>query len=454
MNKPKKIFVLDTNVLLHDPKCLEAFGEHDIVIPHICIQELDEKKAGQKQINANAREVSRYLDALPDILHGSPTEGGGTIKVKMFIEQDEIPETFPLSIRANMAKPDNIILATAFVLHKKEIENSKKGRVGKRVVLVSKDTNVRLLGKAFNIETEDYLKDKVFKDIFTGIETIHVGQNVLDIFFEQKSIPMEMLDVDRNELFPNQFIELKANASGYGIFSGNQIKGLIPCPRSLPIHPKNPQQKMAVHALIEKNFKLVSLLGKAGTGKTLLALAAAIYGYKEKYYQSIHVSRPIVPMGHDLGYLPGKISRKLAPWTQPIYDNLAFILQKNKMPSEGEWKDQGDLNEIAAMEAKGILNVEPITYIKGRSMPEIFYIIDEAQNLTPREIKTIITRAGDNTKIVLTGDIEQIDHPYLDQRSNGLSYVINKFADQDISAHITLTKTERSELAEIAANIL
>ncbi len=437
----KKVFVLDTNVLLHDPMSICHFQEHDIVIPIVVIEEIDTFKKDQTEIGRNARAVSRQLDKLRrdgSLSRGVIMEGGGTLTV------DVTPHPLDLGLAAlDKHKADNQILACA--LGQLKVRKEK-------VVMVSKDTNLRIKADALGLQAEDYTTDRVAVDeLYTGTAIWDVDPVKMDMLFDGGLVP----DEDRS-LNPNQFVTLvdRTNDTHTALGRFYASDGRIhPLKRvEMPpwgVKPRNREQQFALELLLDDSVQVVTLLGKAGTGKTLLAIAAGLQQVvDEERFNKLLVSRPVMPMGRDLGFLPGDISEKLRPYMQPIYDNLDFIVAANM-----EQRRRSSMTP-AQLEEGGYMSVEPLTYIRGRSIPNQYIIVDEAQNLTPHEVKTILTRAGDGTKIVLTGDPFQIDNPYVDASTNGLSYLAEHFKHLDIAGHVTLVKGERSKMAELASNLL
>ena len=437
----KKTYVLDTNVLLHDPLSLFQFEEHDVVIPAIVLEELDGKKRNMDEVGRNARETSRVLDQLRTMgkLHdGVPLENGGRLFVEIGHEQQV---DIPFDVMTN----DNRILLVALKLMKQHEHDANH-----KVVVVSKDILVRVKADAIGIDAEDYLTDHIVDttNLYAGYREIEVDQSLIDEFYKVRQLPTSALT--KQVLYPNSFVVLKSNVSKASALA--VVDSLQPIVRPLAldadhiwgIHPRNVQQRMALDLLLRDDIPFVTLLGKAGTGKTLLALAAGLSLVEdEQRYNKLVVARPVVPMGNDIGYLPGEMEEKLRPWMQPIYDNLEFLFSANSKDELG--------NILAGMKS---IQLEALTYIRGRSMPDQFIIIDEAQNLTKHEIKTILTRVGENSKIVLVGDPYQIDHPYLDEYSNGLSYAVERFKGQNVFGHVQLVKGERSSLARLAADLL
>ena len=439
----KKIFVLDTNVLIHSPQSMFSFAEHRVVIPIVVIEEIDQFKKGVDEKSRNARQIGRYLDSLRkhgSLQDGVKTEHGGTIQITVNNEvTDAASRLFFLD------RNDNLIIGTALYFKQKYPKSS--------VTLVSKDANVRIKADCVGINAENYETDNIkFEELYTGWESHEVEPAVFAELDEKKFIANTF-----GELYPNEFVRIinKDNAeisrnlrynsihkSLYGLqnYNKQEIFG---------IKSRNFEQEMAFDLLLDDNVKLVSLSGKAGTGKTLLAMAAGLHKVvEEERYSRLVISRPIFPMGKDLGYLPGSKQEKFNPWMQPVYDNMDILLSAHEENPGSKGKKKPSLNDFLDY---GFLELEPLTYIRGRSLPDQFIIIDEAQNLTPHEMKTIITRAGENTKLVLTGDPYQIDIPYLDSQSNGLSVAVEKLKQEIMIGHVTLEKGERSKLAELAA---
>ncbi|SLL30203.1 PhoH family protein [Niallia sp. FSL W8-0635] len=440
-----KIYVLDTNVLLQDPYSIFSFSDNDVVIPAVALEEVDSKKRYMDEIGRNARQISRLIDNLREAgkLHDKiPLENGGTIRIELNHRSfHELQEIFVEKTN------DNRILAVAKNL---SIEESKKEN-GRTVILVSKDTLVRVKADAIGLMSEDFLSDRVVEneDLYTGFMDVQVTIDVLNRFYENGQLPIT--EIGNGMYYPNQFLILKdilgSSSSALAIVDSSRkyIKKLVFDHEHIwGIRPRNVQQTMAIEMLLKKDMPLVTLIGKAGTGKTLLALASGLMQTEDfGDYKKLLVARPIVPMGKDLGFLPGEKEEKLRPWMQPIFDNLEYLFNTKK---------PGELEAILA--GMGSIEVEALTYIRGRSIPDQFIIIDEAQNLTKHEVKTILTRVGEGSKIVLMGDPEQIDHPYLDAFNNGLSYVVERFKDQPIAGHVKLVKGERSSLAQLAADLL
>lgn len=439
----RKTFVLDTNVILHDSSCLTQFKEHAIVIPIVVLEELDQFKKGNQSINHHAREFLRSLDALiGDAVFDSGVPIGpahGTVRIQL--ERELHPD---LHSNFNRSKPDHQVLNCAYLLAREPAAGP--------VILVSKDVNLRLKAKAVGLSSQDYTTDHVrdVSRLYTGKRVVeNLDPELIDALFAGSGFASERLAVDVPLIANEHLILRNHQKSALARFDARQgLVKRVGRGAVYGISPRNAEQSFALHALCNPDIPLVTLSGKAGTGKTLLALAAALE--QRKHYRQIFLARPIVPLSNkDMGYLPGEIDDKLKPYMQPIFDNLGVIT--NHDPN-GERRPPSQ--HIQQMLDDEKLVVSPLSYIRGRSLHRIFFIVDEAQNLTPHEIKTIITRAGEGTKIVFTGDIFQIDHPYLDAQSNGLSYLIEKMQGEVLYAHVNLEKGERSELAQLASDLL
>ncbi|MEK5082230.1 PhoH family protein [Bacillus sp. FSL H8-0515] len=440
-----KIYVLDTNVLLQDPNAIFSFEENEVVIPAVVLEEVDSKKRYMDEVGRNARHVSKLIDALRQKgrLHEQvPLDTGGTLRIELNHRSfHQLQEIFIEKTN------DNRILAVAKNLSLEE-ETKEDGRP---VILVSKDVLVRVKADAIGLLAEDFLNDRVVDndEMYSGYKDLYISQQLFSSFYGKNQISVN--DVKQHAFYPNQFAlmkdELGGSSSAVGIAdkTGTVLKRLVFDDEHVwGIRPKNVQQTMALELLLREDIPLVTLIGKAGTGKTLLALAAGLLQTEDLgIYKKLVVARPIVPVGKDIGYLPGEKEEKLKPWMQPIFDNLEFLFNAKK-PGELE----------AILSGIGSIQVEALTYIRGRSIPDQFIIIDEAQNLTRHEVKTLLTRVGEGSKIVLMGDPEQIDHPYLDSLNNGLAYVVERFKGQPISGSVKLLKGERSGLAQLAADLL
>jgi len=438
----KKLFIIDTNVLLHDYKCIYNFEENDIIIPIVVLEELDKFKKGNDLINFHAREFTRELDKLSgDMLLTANIPLGENLG-NMHIEtgkdfSEKVNQSFP------ERTADHRILAIA--------DYVCGANKDKTVVLITKDINLRMKAKSLGIIAQDYENDKVanIDDLYKGIRVLDgVNQESISKLYElPEGVPVIDFNMDQG-MTGHQFFIMKNNGSSALAHFNPASKTLsrVIKQTTYGIDPRNAEQTFAIEALSNPDIQLVSLTGKAGTGKTLLALAAALQQHKR--YKQIFLARPIVPLANrDLGFLPGDVKEKMDPYMQPLYDNLTVIKHKFSHQSP-------EFLRINDMMKEDKLVITPLAYIRGRSLSSIFFIVDEAQNLTPHEIKTIITRAGEGTKMVFTGDIEQIDSPYLDIASNGLSYLSDKMKDQDIFAHVNLVKGERSFLAELASKLL
>ncbi|MBM9512028.1 PhoH family protein [Desulfogranum marinum] len=438
-----KTFILDTNVVLHDSSCIHHFDEHDIVIPITVIEELDRFKKGSQSLNYHAREFVRILDGLSanKLFNGGvkigPDKGRVSIKLEHPLHSD-LRDHFPA-----VGKADHQILNISYHLAHQDSD--------RRFILVTKDINLRMKAKAVGLMAEDYTSDHVkeCKTIYTGNRHVEVEepQIIENLYQTVHGIPPERVAVEP-PLLANEYLVLRhglqsalaffhAKAGAITNVQKRSVYGIV---------PRNAEQCFAAHALTHPTIPLVTVSGKAGTGKTLLALAASLE--QRSQYRQIMLARPIVPLSNkDIGYLPGDIQSKISPYMQPLYDNLSVI--------RAQFPEQSSANQrLDRMLEEKKLVIEPLAYIRGRSLVKIYMIIDEAQNLTPHEVKTIITRAGEETKVVFTGDIHQIDHPYLNSQSNGLSYLIEKMQGHPLYAHITLAKGERSELSMLASELL
>jgi PhoH-like ATPase len=439
-----KTFVIDTNVLLHNPNAVFLFAENDVVIPFDVLEELDKFKAGTDDLGRNARSAIRHLDRLRmngDLSAGvSVEETGGRVRVILEEDQKLCP-----GLTANT--PDNRIICCALSLQ----------RQGERVVFISKDINARIKADALRLVAEDFEAQKVdFDKLYTGYREALVPGKVIDTLFSEKQAR-----IDAPDLLANEFVLLKdRNDPSHTALARYRpdVGALVPVRnRRGPVFgilPRNVQQTMAMDLLLDDSVKLVSLIGNAGTGKTLLAIAAGMTKVlNEQVYQKLLCARPIMPLGRDIGYLPGDKDQKLTAWMQPIFDNMAYLLS-NRLTSDADHKPHAASlssveQRIQQLMESGQVVLEPLTYIRGRSIPHQFMIVDESQNLTPHEVKTIASRVGEGTKLVLTGDATQIDNPYLDSSSNGLSYLVERLKGKGIVGHVTLTKSERSELASL-----
>jgi len=439
----RKAFIIDTNVLLFDPQAMFKFGSNDIIIPIVVIEEIDRFKRDMSENGRHARLFSRLIDEMRadgELSKGVKIPNGGILTVELGSEQ-------PLPFELIMDKADNRMLSLALTL--------KKEHPKRPIVFVTKDTNLRIKADALGIQAEDYEPSSVEPEqLYAGTTSLSVDPSKVDEFYQNKRLP---ITEGLTGLKANQYVILKDSANPNHTAMGRYSKDLDcivpvfkPAEGLWGIFPKNAEQAFAFDALLNDDIKLVSLVGKAGTGKTLLAIAAGLAKtVDEGVYHRLLVSRPVFPLGKDIGFLPGDLEEKLNPWMQPIYDNIDFLFG-----ATGAKGRRGAGKGCQELMNQGLLQIEPLTYIRGRSIPQQYLIVDEAQNLTPHEIKTIVTRAGDNTKIVLTGDSYQIDNPYVDSANNGLVYLVERFKEEAISAHITLSKGERSKLSELASNLL
>jgi len=463
-----KTFVLDTNVLLHNPRSLFVFEENNVVIPFAVLEEIDNFKSGSNDLGRNARACVRFLDTIRR--HGQLTQG---VSLEHSPDKDVAGNKPTGMLRVDIAPPER---------HKALADNSMDNRIisvahslkesGEQVIFVSKDINARIKSDALGIPAEDFENQKVdLDDLYTGYLTIITDGGLIDTMYEERMLAVDDLldsvDQDTRDmlgeggLMPNEFLIL-VNAADPGhtglcrrlADTDHLIPVSAPRKQIFGILPRNVQQTMALDLLMDDEIKLITLIGQAGTGKTLLAVAAGMAKvFTDERYEKLLVARPIMPMGRDIGYLPGDKDEKLASWMQPIFDNLGYLMSTRGSPMQSAESHTAE-QRIQRLMADGKLVLEPLTYIRGRSIPHQFMIVDEAQNLTPHEVKTIISRVGEGTKIVLTGDIEQIDNPYLDSSSNGLSYVLDRLKHDGLVGHITLAKSERSDLASLAADRL
>ena len=428
-----KLFVIDTNVLIHYPEAIMSFRDNEIVIPLEVLEELDKLKTYPDQRGKSAREAIRFLDSIArkgNLNEGVKLENGSTLRVSL-----ALPDKTPAGIE--LEKNDNRIILCAYALQAE----------GRRVFFVSKDINARVKATALGIKAVDYEKQKVdITTLYQGLRELDASAETIARLLGDGELPW------KDRLYPNEFVLLRDKVSGSHALARSDAER--PKITALPewdgpvagLNPLNDRQRIALELLLDDDVRLVTLVGKAGTGKTLLAIAAGLKCTAEdKRYTRMLVTRPVVPVGKDIGYLPGEKSAKMANWMQPLFDNLEFILGEYKRPN---------VKSIEQMVKDRIIEIEALSFIRGRSLPNQYMVVDEAQNLTPHEIKTIVSRAGEGTKVVLTGDPYQIDNMYLDANSNGLSYLVEVFKGQKIFGHVTLQRTERSELAELAASLL
>ena len=436
-----KRYLLDTNVLLHDPKALTSFEENAVLLPIYVIEEIDRFKRQLSRLGEHARRISRFLDDLRRsgrLADGVRLSTGGTLQV--VFDPDE-PD--------RAASGGNGFVDTAILRIARRLRDEDPKTP---LVVVTKDVNLRIRADALGLRAEDYENDRVsLEGLYTGQTEIELSAPDLERFREKGELPLP-----EGEYHPNQYALLR-DPAGTGNTAlaridslGGRLRALVEGGNGVQgIRPRNKEQYFALDALLDPALVLVTIMGKAGTGKTLLALAAGLQQVMgDGLYNHLLVSRPTFPMGKDIGYLPGSVEEKLNPWMQPIYDNLALLLE-----TDGGRGGRGG-RTIEELARRGVLAVEPLTHIRGRSIPQQFMLVDEAQNLTPLEVKTILTRVGERTKLVLTGDPWQIDTPYIDSSTNGFNHVVHHFADVPLAAHVQLVKGERSKLAEYAANLL
>jgi PhoH-like ATPase len=437
VNKLRKAFVIDTSVILFDHNSIYTFNEHDVVIPISVLEEIDTFKKGSSNLNFEAREFSRKLDVLSEgsTLNEFLDLGDGRLKVEML----EMSEPNACAVFGEK-KVDHKILNVAI--------NYANSNLYSEVKLITKDINLRIKAKSLGINAEDYEHGKI-KDTgaYTGSTEIEgIEDTIITKLFDDGSVPWKSVTNERPN--PNQYFILKNGSKSALAYFNSHSDHIERIEKNIAfgIKPRNAEQVFALHAVLNPDIKLVTISGLAGTGKTLLALAGALELKRD--YRQIYIARPIVPLSNkDIGYLPGDIKSKLNPYMEPLWDNLKLIQSQFKETD----KDFKKINEMVEQEK---IVISPLAYIRGRSLSNIIFIVDEAQNLTPHEVRTIISRAGDNVKIILTGDVNQIDTPYLDMQSNGLSFVIDRMSQHPIHAHITLERGERSELANVANELL
>jgi PhoH-like ATPase len=433
-----KNYVLDTNVLLHDARAIYSFADNNVIIPIYVIEEIDTFKKDQSELGRNARQIARLLDAhrMDGGLSKAQKLDSGTGTIRVALSKNP-----PKNVASDSRSMDQRILEIALEVRDEDTKTP--------TILVTKDVNLRIRGDALGLHTADFEPERISIDeLYPGNREVLVPPGTIDTFYSEGSAV-----VDAPGVHANEFLTLKDEAGKSALTRWNKEAGKTVPVKKLRegvwgIKPRNREQHFALDLLLDDSVKCVTLVGKAGTGKTLLAIAAGLQKVaEEQVFSKLLVSRPIFPLGRDIGYLPGTVEEKLNPWMQPIYDNLELLLGITK-------SDKKDGRSYAELVDLGYIEIEPLTYIRGRSLPNVYMIVDEAQNLTPHEVKTIITRAGEGTKIILTGDPYQIDHPYLDSSNNGLTTVAERFKNESIAGHVILTKGERSQLAELATQIL
>jgi PhoH-like ATPase len=437
----KKTYVIDTSVFLSDANALYRFKNNDIVIPIKVLEEIDKHKKRQDSVGFNARLIIKHLDTLRT--KGSLSKGIRIGKGMGIVRVAKASTALPKDLDFNV--PDHQILSVAV---QESLENEKR-----KVIVVSRDINMRVIADSLGLVSEDYETNSVIEDkdkVYEGYAEVLVDDEFIEQFYEGKDMFLEQ-NSTKTKLYPNQFLLLisSSNPKKSAICRFLEFKSPLKrinvkdYSKSWGVVPRNKEQTFAYDLLFDDDIPLISLIGRAGSGKTLMAIAAGleqVLGFGERRYKKIVVSRPVQPMGKDIGFLPGTMEEKMLPWLMPIHDNLEFIL--------------GNKQKFKSYFEKGLIEVEALTYIRGRSISNAFIIIDEAQNLTAHEVKTIITRVGENTKVILTGDIEQIDNIYTNETSNGLTYAIEKFKDSELVGHITFRKGERSKIATLASKVL
>jgi len=462
MGEARKIFVLDTSVVIHDPQCIQTFGDNDIVVPLALISELDGFKTGEDQKGFNAREFSRTLDHLKEehetlltfVPLPDPATGGICISgAGEYVHK--VPKEF------DQARKDREIIATAVRWATEHPE--------RQIVLVSKDTNVRLMGHACGITTEDYKRGRIknVDQLSHSTTVLSIGDALVDKLMREGTLLLTELGNLAEGIRENQCLTLLGTGDSHGksalAIVERQSEGIVlrrlikdEC-RMWTLMPRNREQIFASALLKNPAAKLITLVGKAGTGKTLLAMAAGleqVLDTKKKLYRKIVVMRPLVSVGKEMGWLPGDVNEKIHPWMKPIFDNVQFLLGDERKEKNGDGGNGHHTYKLQQLLEQGVIELEALSFVRGRSINDAFIVIDEAQNLTPHEIKTLMTRAAGKSKVVLTGDLQQIDTPYLDAHSSGLTHVVKKFGEHPIAGHVTLVKGERSELAELAADLL
>lgn len=465
----KKTYVLDTNVLLSDPRCFHNFQDNDLVLPILVLEELDRHKGRSDEVGRNCREVSRELDKLGEtgpLKDGVSLPGGGTLRVGS--SPKGYSELLPPDL-VNGSSVDNMIIGFVLKLMKESCKDDQAPPI-----LVSKDINVRVKCSSLGIPAQDYLSDRIsdsMDTLYTGVKVVQVADGIVDDFYAGGIYSWSDVLQPEETAYPNQILVIKSiddegnttNSALSRVTAGGILRPLQKIDSIFGIRPRNKEQTFSLELLMDPSIKLLTLTGRAGCGKTLLAIAAGLEQLESvgsrKTYQKMIVSRPVQPVGRDIGFLPGTLEEKMEPWISPVRDNLEFLLgagnrksprRKKSDDSGGGFKDP----YLDLMQQRGLIEIEAISHIRGRSIPNTFMIIDEAQNLSMHELKTIVTRAGEGTKIVLTGDIEQIDNVHVDSYTNGLTYAVEKFKEYELSGHVTLLKGERSELATLASKIL
>ena len=470
----KKTYVLDTNVLLSDPNSIFSFEDNDLVIPMAVLEELDHHKSRLDEVGRNARQISKTLDELRkkgSLIDGISLQNGAKLRIVSI--NPSILTNLPPELLSS--KVDNMIIS--FMLQLKQESLFNQADNSNHAILVTKDINVRIKCDSLGVKCEDYLKLRVTADaehFYRGVAVVEIEERRVEQFYRLNELTLKPEEISDNTLYPNQIVVVK-NTGQDGKTTKSALtkcvgldKPLVPIAKieqAFGLKPRNKEQSFSLDLLFDDNVKLLTLTGPSGTGKTLLAIAAAleqlkgIGGSEYAKYEKLIVTRPVQPVGKDIGFLPGTLEEKMEPWISPIRDNVNFLMNNRKGNKKRALLDTnksriGDEYYLALMQEKGLIEIEAITFIRGRSIPNAYIIIDEAQNLSMHELKTIITRVGDGTKLVLTGDIEQIDNVHVDTFTNGLTYAIEKFKEHSIAGHVNLIKGERSELATLASKIL
>lgn len=472
----KKTYVLDTNVLLSDPNSIFSFEDNDLIIPMAVLEELDHHKSRLDEVGRNARQTSKTLDELRlkgSLVDGVLLQNGATLRIVSI--NPSVLTNLPPELLAS--KVDNMIISFMLQLKQEQDRLFNSEEVSNPAILVTKDINVRIKCDSLGVKCEDYLKMRVTADaehFYRGVEVVEIEERRVEQFYKEGELLLKSEEIKDLALYPNQIVVIK-NTGQDGKTTKSALskciaadKPLVPIAKieqAFGLKPRNKEQSFSLDLLFDNNVKLLTLTGPSGTGKTLLAIAAALEQLKgigsaeNAKYEKLIVTRPVQPVGKDIGFLPGTLEEKMEPWISPIRDNVNFLMNSKKGNKKRASSDPtkarlGDEYYLALMQEKGLIEIEAITFIRGRSIPNAYIIIDEAQNLSMHELKTIITRVGDGTKLVLTGDIEQIDNVHVDTFTNGLTYAVEKFKEYGVAGHVNLIKGERSELATLASKIL
>jgi len=472
----KKTYVLDTNVLLSDPNSIFSFEDNDLIIPMAVLEELDHHKSRLDEIGRNARQTSKTLDELRlkgSLVEGVSLQNGATLRIVSI--NPTVLTNLPPELESS--KVDNVIISFMLQLKQEQDSSFREDGSSSPAVLVTKDINVRIKCDSLGVKCEDYLKMRVTADaehFYRGVGVVEIAESRVDKFYSENELLLMPEEVKDAPLYPNQIVVIKNTGPDGKTTKSALSKCVSPDGPLVPISkieqafglkPRNKEQSFSLDLLFDSNVKLLTLTGPSGTGKTLLAIAAALEQLKgigstdTAKYEKLIVTRPVQPVGKDIGFLPGTLEEKMEPWISPIRDNVNFLMNSKKGNRKRASADPtkarlGDEYYLALMQEKGLIEIEAITFIRGRSIPNAYIIIDEAQNLSMHELKTIITRVGDGTKLVLTGDIEQIDNVHVDAFTNGLTYAVERFKEHSIAGHVNLIKGERSELATLASKIL